>query len=71
VELASGDFILGNVVAVFSRVGDDIQWLLAKDDAAIKLDAFVIFPFVLNIILLSCKWRICDESLILKIIRNQ
>jgi hypothetical protein len=71
VELASGDFILGNVIAVFSRVGDDIQWLLAKDDVAVKLDAFVIFPFVLNIILLSCKWRICNESLILKIIRNQ
>jgi spartin len=44
-ELASGDFILvrlvqgGNAVAVFARVGDDIQWPLAKDEAAVKLDA--------------------------------
>jgi spartin len=44
-ELASGDFILvrlvqgGNVVAVFARVGDDIQWPLAKDEAVVKLDA--------------------------------
>lgn len=44
-ELASGDFMLvrlvqgGNAVAVFARVGDDIQWPLAKDEAAVKLDA--------------------------------
>ena len=29
----------GNVVAAFSRVGDDIQWPLDKDEATIKLDA--------------------------------
>jgi len=45
IELASGDFMLvrlvqgGNAVAVFARVGDDIQWPLAKDEAAVKLDA--------------------------------
>lgn len=44
-ELASGDFMLvrlvqgGNAVAVFARVGDDIQWPLAKDEAAVRLDA--------------------------------
>ncbi|KAK9941602.1 hypothetical protein M0R45_007304 [Rubus argutus] len=28
----------GNVVAVLARVGDEIQWPLAKDEAAVKLD---------------------------------
>ena len=46
VELAAGDLsIVGlrqgeNIVAVLARVGDDqIQWPLAKDEAAVKLDA--------------------------------
>lgn len=44
VELASGDFTVirlrqGNsIVAVLARVGDEIQWPLAKDEAAVKLD---------------------------------
>lgn len=44
VELASGDFIIvglrqgNNVVAVLARVGDEIQWPLARDEAAVKLD---------------------------------
>uniref|UniRef100_A0A0D6QZI8 Senescence domain-containing protein n=1 Tax=Araucaria cunninghamii TaxID=56994 RepID=A0A0D6QZI8_ARACU len=44
VELASGDFMLvrllqgGNPIAVFARVGDQIQWPLAKDEASVKLD---------------------------------
>ncbi|KAH7834366.1 hypothetical protein Vadar_015274 [Vaccinium darrowii] len=44
VELASGELTIvrlrqgENVVAVFARVGDQIQWLLAKDEAAVKLD---------------------------------
>ena len=48
-ELASGNFMLmrlvqgGNIVAVFSRVGDDIQWPLAKDEATVKLDAYHYF----------------------------
>jgi spartin len=45
VELASGEFSVmrlrqgGNVVAVLARVGDEIQWPLAKDETAVKLDA--------------------------------
>jgi spartin len=44
VELASGELaIVGlrqgdNVVAVLARVGDEVQWPLAKDEAAVKLD---------------------------------
>jgi spartin len=61
VELASGDFILGNVVAVFSRVGDDIQWLLAKDDAAVKLDACHYF-FSLSVPIKSFEGYSNDED---------
>ncbi|XP_031265721.1 protein EARLY-RESPONSIVE TO DEHYDRATION 7, chloroplastic-like [Pistacia vera] len=44
VELASGELSIvslsqgGNVVAVFARIGDEIQWPLAKDEPAVKLD---------------------------------
>lgn len=44
VELASGEFsIVGlnqgnNVVAVLARVGDELQWPLAKDEPSVKLD---------------------------------
>ncbi|KAL9354251.1 hypothetical protein Peur_052221 [Populus x canadensis] len=44
VELACGDFFIvslkqgDTIVAVFARVGDDIQWPLANDEAAVKLD---------------------------------
>ncbi|XP_057965137.1 protein EARLY-RESPONSIVE TO DEHYDRATION 7, chloroplastic-like isoform X2 [Malania oleifera] len=44
VELASGDLTIvrlrqgDNVVAVLACVGDEIQWPLAKDEAAVKLD---------------------------------
>lgn len=44
VELASGDLSIvslyqgDNVVAVFARIGDEIQWPLAKDEVAVKLD---------------------------------
>ncbi|KAI3736379.1 hypothetical protein L6452_15918 [Arctium lappa] len=44
IELASGDFEIirlrqaGNVVAVLARIGTEIQWPLAKDEAAVKLD---------------------------------
>ncbi|KAI3985055.1 hypothetical protein MKX01_038662 [Papaver californicum] len=44
VELACGDLTIvrlrqnENVVAVLVRVGDQIQWPLAKDEAAVKLD---------------------------------
>ncbi|KAL2512447.1 Senescence/dehydration-associated protein-related [Abeliophyllum distichum] len=44
VELANGDFTLvqlkqgDNVVAVLARVGEEIQWPLARDEAAVKLD---------------------------------
>ncbi|KAL6963717.1 hypothetical protein U1Q18_034722 [Sarracenia purpurea var. burkii] len=44
VELASGELTIvrlrqgDNVVAVLARVGDEIQWPLAKDEAAVKLD---------------------------------
>ncbi|XP_016900652.2 protein EARLY-RESPONSIVE TO DEHYDRATION 7, chloroplastic isoform X2 [Cucumis melo] len=44
VELACGDLTIvhirqgESVVAVFARVADDIQWPLAKDIAAVKLD---------------------------------
>ena len=44
VELACGDLtIVGlrqgeNIVAVLARIGDEIQWPLAKDEAAVKLD---------------------------------
>ncbi|CAA0807748.1 Senescence/dehydration-associated protein-related [Striga hermonthica] len=43
-ELASGDFTVvqlkqgGTVVAALARVGGEIQWPLAKDEAAVKLD---------------------------------
>ncbi|MBA0717067.1 hypothetical protein Golax_004910 [Gossypium laxum] len=45
VELACGDLCIvsllqgDNVVAVFARLGDDIQWPLAKDEPVVKLDA--------------------------------
>ncbi|KAF9684481.1 hypothetical protein SADUNF_Sadunf04G0122600 [Salix dunnii] len=44
VELACGDFCIvslkqgDTIVAVFARVGDDIQWPLANDEAAVKID---------------------------------
>ncbi|XP_062144500.1 protein EARLY-RESPONSIVE TO DEHYDRATION 7, chloroplastic-like [Alnus glutinosa] len=44
VELACGDLTVvhlrqgDNVVAVLARVADEIQWPLAKDEAAVKLD---------------------------------
>ncbi|XP_028765651.1 protein EARLY-RESPONSIVE TO DEHYDRATION 7, chloroplastic [Neltuma alba] len=44
VQLASGDLAIvtlsqgGNVVAALARIGDQIQWPLAKDEAAVKLD---------------------------------
>lgn len=44
IELASGEFsIVGliqgnNVVAVLARIGDQVQWPLAKDEPAVKLD---------------------------------
>ncbi|CAN4107367.1 unnamed protein product [Withania somnifera] len=44
VELASGEFEIvqlkqgDNVVAVLARVGDQIQWPLARDETAVKLD---------------------------------
>ncbi|OAY60892.1 protein EARLY-RESPONSIVE TO DEHYDRATION 7, chloroplastic [Manihot esculenta] len=44
VELACGDLTIvrlcqgGNIVAVLARVADEIQWPLAKDEAAVKLD---------------------------------
>uniref|UniRef100_A0A5B7BK17 Putative senescence-related protein n=1 Tax=Davidia involucrata TaxID=16924 RepID=A0A5B7BK17_DAVIN len=44
VELACGELTIvrlqqgDNVVAVLARVGDEIQWPLAKDEAAVKLD---------------------------------
>ncbi|KAL1554439.1 protein EARLY-RESPONSIVE TO DEHYDRATION 7, chloroplastic-like [Salvia divinorum] len=44
VELASGDFSVvqllqgGNAVAALARVGEEIQWPLARDEAAVKLD---------------------------------
>lgn len=44
VVLASGELNIvslsqgGNVVAVFARVGEELQWPLAKDEAAVKLD---------------------------------
>lgn len=44
IELACGELVIvrlrqsGNVVAVLARVGDEIQWPLAKDEAAVKLD---------------------------------
>ncbi|KAE8655623.1 actin-depolymerizing factor 5 [Hibiscus syriacus] len=44
VELAYGELSIvrllqsGNHIAVFARVGDDIQWPLAKDEPVVKLD---------------------------------
>ncbi|KAJ7967168.1 Senescence/spartin-associated [Quillaja saponaria] len=44
VELASGELTIvalrqgDNIVAVLARIGDAIQWPLAKDEAAVKLD---------------------------------
>lgn len=49
IELASGTFEItclkqsGNVVAVLARVGDELQWPLAKDEAVVKLDEFHYF----------------------------
>ncbi|XP_038901694.1 protein EARLY-RESPONSIVE TO DEHYDRATION 7, chloroplastic-like [Benincasa hispida] len=54
IELASGEFsIVGlsqgnNVVAVLARIGDEIQWPLAKDEAAVKLDDSHYF-FILSV----------------------
>ncbi|PQQ14402.1 uncharacterized protein Pyn_20031 [Prunus yedoensis var. nudiflora] len=44
IELATGELTIvslrqnGNIVAVLARVGDQIQWPLARDEAAVKLD---------------------------------
>ncbi|KAI4327751.1 hypothetical protein L6164_020177 [Bauhinia variegata] len=44
VELACGDFTIirlrqdSNAVAVYARVADEIQWPLAKDETAVKVD---------------------------------
>ncbi|KAI3669440.1 hypothetical protein L6452_40675 [Arctium lappa] len=44
VELACGDFKVmqlrqgNNVIAILARVGDQIQWPLARDEACVKLD---------------------------------
>ncbi|KAK7360220.1 hypothetical protein VNO77_02202 [Canavalia gladiata] len=44
VELACGDLVIiclrqdQNVIAVYACVGDEIQWPLAKDEAAVKVD---------------------------------
>lgn len=44
VELACGDFSIirlregENIVAILARIGDEIQWPLAKDEASVKLD---------------------------------
>nr|GMC87509.1 protein EARLY-RESPONSIVE TO DEHYDRATION 7, chloroplastic-like [Ipomoea batatas] len=44
IELASGEFTIvqlkqdNNVVAILARVGEEIQWPLARDEAAVKLD---------------------------------
>ncbi|GMY05460.1 protein EARLY-RESPONSIVE TO DEHYDRATION 7, chloroplastic-like [Fagus crenata] len=44
VELACGELVIvsltqgNNVVTVLARVGDDIQWPLAKDEVAVKVD---------------------------------
>lgn len=44
VELANGEFTVvqlkqgDNIVAALARVGEEIQWPLAKDEAAVKLD---------------------------------
>ncbi|XP_008242060.1 PREDICTED: uncharacterized protein LOC103340417 [Prunus mume] len=44
VELASGDFTIirlvqgDDIVAVLARVGDEIQWPLAKEEASVKLN---------------------------------
>ncbi|XP_062081898.1 protein EARLY-RESPONSIVE TO DEHYDRATION 7, chloroplastic-like [Humulus lupulus] len=44
VELACGDFtIVGlrqgeNIVAVLARIGEEVQWPLARDEAAVKVD---------------------------------
>lgn len=44
IELAKGEFTIvnlrqgDNVVAVLARIGDQIQWPLAKDEVAVKLD---------------------------------
>nr|GEW24331.1 putative reverse transcriptase domain-containing protein [Tanacetum cinerariifolium] len=49
IELASGTFEItclkqsGNVVAVLARVGDELQWPLAKDEPVVKLDEFHYF----------------------------
>ncbi|PWA53967.1 Senescence/spartin-associated [Artemisia annua] len=49
IELANGTFEItclkqsGNVVAVLARVGDELQWPLAKDEAVVKLDEFHYF----------------------------
>ncbi|KAG8368099.1 hypothetical protein BUALT_Bualt15G0010000 [Buddleja alternifolia] len=44
IEIATGEFSIvqlkqgDNVVAALARVGDEIQWPLAKDESAVKLD---------------------------------
>jgi spartin len=49
IELANGTLEItclkqsGNVVAVLARVGDELQWPLAKDEAVVKLDEFHYF----------------------------
>ncbi|XP_057500950.1 protein EARLY-RESPONSIVE TO DEHYDRATION 7, chloroplastic-like [Actinidia eriantha] len=54
IELASGELTVvcirqgDNVVAVLARVGDEIQWPLAKDEAAVKLDESHYF-FILRV----------------------
>lgn len=49
IHLASGDFSLvrltqlGNGIAVFARIGADLQWPLTKDQASVKLDPYHYF----------------------------
>lgn len=49
VHLATGPFSLvrlnqgGNGIAVFARVGEELQWPLTKDQASVKLDPFHYF----------------------------
>ncbi|KAL7216786.1 hypothetical protein ACSBR1_028670 [Camellia fascicularis] len=44
VELACGELTIirllqgGNIVVILTRIDDEIQWPLAKDEAAVKLD---------------------------------
>ncbi|KAH9311703.1 hypothetical protein KI387_026738, partial [Taxus chinensis] len=49
VELASGEFMLvrlvqgGKAIAVFARIDDQLQWPLAKDEAAVRLNNYHYF----------------------------